>query len=76
MAGSLAHITGDHGEFTLDLIENLGDAAEALEECFYIIQHLGTREQISAACKALRYPDPYEPDPYADEDEDEEGRTP
>lgn len=41
MAGSLAHITDDSdGSFRVDLIENLGDAYEALEECHQIIAYL------------------------------------
>lgn len=38
MAGSLAHIVTDDGEFTMDLIENLGDAHEALEECLAVVK--------------------------------------
>ena len=62
MAGSLAHITDDDGSFTMDLIENLGDAHEALEECFNIIQHItgGDETIISMACEELNYPDPYD----------------
>lgn len=37
MAGSFAHIVDDNGAFTMDNIEHLGDAHEALEECFDII---------------------------------------
>lgn len=40
MAGSLKHITDADGNFTMDLIENLGDAHEALEECFNKIREL------------------------------------
>ena len=45
----------------MDLIENLGDAHEALEECFHIIQVLAGKdcEVISAVCKNHGYPDPY-----------------
>ena len=61
MAGSLSHITSGNGEFQMDLIENLGDAHEALEECFHIIQVLAGKdcEVISAVCKNHGYPDPY-----------------
>lgn len=48
MAGSYRHITNDNNEFTgIDLIENLGDAHGALEECYEIIQILakGKREK-------------------------------
>ncbi len=40
MAGSYKHIVGPNGEFTMDLIDNMGDAREALEECFAYIQRL------------------------------------
>lgn len=40
MAGSLNHIVEDDGSFTMEFIENLGDAREALEECFEIIEYL------------------------------------
>ena len=37
MAGSYKMLVDEDGRFTMDLIENLGDAAEALEECVTII---------------------------------------
>lgn len=37
MAGSLNHIVAEDGSFTMDLIESMGDAHEALEECHAII---------------------------------------
>jgi len=40
MAGSINHITDENGKFTMKYIENLGDAHEALEECFNEIQRL------------------------------------
>lgn len=41
MAGSFGHITDDAGQFIgIALIENLGDAYEALEECFGMIHVL------------------------------------
>lgn len=40
MAGSLNHITAEDGSFTMDTIENLGDAWEALQECHQIIAWL------------------------------------
>ena len=40
MAGSLNHIVAEDGSFSFDLIENLGDAYEALEECHQIIAFL------------------------------------
>jgi hypothetical protein len=58
MAGSLSHIVGDDGCFTMDLIENLGDAHEALEECFSIIRYMsgGDHRLIEDACRDLGYP--------------------
>lgn len=41
MAGSYRHITNRDGSFRgIDLIDNLGDAHEALEECYFMIAHL------------------------------------
>ncbi len=62
MAGSLSHIVGRDGRFRMDLIENMGDAHEALEECYDIIFDLsgGDTGIISAACRRLRFPDPWE----------------
>ena len=37
MAGSFRHLVAEDGSFTMDLIENLGDANEALEECYDMI---------------------------------------
>jgi hypothetical protein len=38
MAGSWGHITDDQGRFTgADLIDNLGDAYEALAECYGMV---------------------------------------
>ena len=62
MAGSFRHIVDrDNGNFTMDLIENLGDAEEALEECFQIITKLsdGDRKKVSSICRDLSFPDPY-----------------
>lgn len=52
MAGSFHHIINEHLEFCgTDLIDNLGDAAEALEECYDMIMYLtkGKRERIHKA---------------------------
>jgi len=38
MAGSLEHITDEDGNFTMGCIDNMGDASEALEECFERMQ--------------------------------------
>jgi hypothetical protein len=41
MSGSFGHIVDDiTGEFRFDLIEHMGEAHEALEECYYIIKEL------------------------------------
>ena len=41
MAGSYRHITNDDGSFRdIELIDNLGDASEALLECWEMIQYL------------------------------------
>jgi len=40
MAGSYDHICADGGSFTMDLIDNMGDAYEALEDCHGIIAQL------------------------------------
>lgn len=52
MAGSYGHITDDAGRFIgTDGIDNLGDAYEALEECYGMIQFLsgGTKGIIEEA---------------------------
>jgi len=61
MAGSLSHLVGIDGRFTMDLIENLGDAHEALEECFVLIFELagGDSDRVSAACRKHGFPDPW-----------------
>lgn len=45
----------------MDGIENLGDAHEALDECFTLILELsdGDMVKVSAACKKHRFPDPF-----------------
>jgi len=40
MAGSYEHLLGKTGKFTMDNIENLGDAHEALQHCYFIIKFL------------------------------------
>jgi hypothetical protein len=61
MAGSFSHIIADDGRFTMDLIENLGDAYEALEECFTIIYELsgGDHTKVADACRKYNFPDPW-----------------
>lgn len=62
MAGSFNHIVDDDGTFTMDCIDNMGDAHEALEECFGLIYHLadGDSAKISRACKEIGIPDPWD----------------
>ena len=57
MAGSLRHVVGGDGRFTMGSIKNMGDAHEALEECFHIIRNLGDRERINCVCRRLNYPE-------------------
>lgn len=68
MAGSLNHIVGSDGRFRMDLIENLGDAHEALEECYALIHLLsgGNTQKVRDACNALDFPDPWE-DEFGDD---------
>lgn len=40
MAGSFNHIVDDDGSFKMTTIENMGDAHEALEECYAIVSYL------------------------------------
>lgn len=56
MAGSFNHVVADNGTFTMGSIENLGDAHEALEECFGIIFFLtnGDKDRINAAAIKAR----------------------
>jgi len=58
MAGSLSHIVAHDGTFRMGLIENLGDAHEALDECFKIIMELtgGDKEKVNEVCRRLRLP--------------------
>ncbi len=60
MAGSLSHIVDDEtGAFRMDLIENLGDAHEALEECYLLIKSMsgGIKEAVNKHCRDLGFPD-------------------
>ena len=58
MAGSLSHVVGEDGRFRMGLIENLGDAHEALHECFEIIRVLtgGDKDAVNAVCDELSFP--------------------
>ena len=62
MAGSFNHIVSNDGKFTMGHIENLGDAYEALEECFILIYKLsgGDSSRISEVCKECGFPDPWD----------------
>ena len=56
MAGSWGHIVADDGRFRgTELIENLGDAYEALEECYGIVMVLSGGDQEQIADAARRY---------------------
>ena len=46
MAGSYLHLVNRDGSFdeSISTIENLGDAQEALEECYYMIQWLAKED--------------------------------
>ena len=68
MAGSLNHIVGSDGRFRMDCIDNLGDASEALEECYSLIYELsgGDTGRVSVACRKYGFPDPWE-DRYHDD---------
>lgn len=62
MAGSLSHIIAEDGSFTMNLIENMGDAHEALEECHQIIAALIDRSgdglALARACRRVNAPVP------------------
>ena len=46
MAGSYKHLIDKSGNFTFDLIDNMGDAHEACEECYYLIRKLNREHKI------------------------------
>ena len=58
MAGSLNHIVGPDGRFSIEGIENLGDAHEALDECCKIIRALtgGKKEDVNRVLDQLNFP--------------------
>lgn len=63
MAGSLNHIIADDGSFDMELIENMGDAHEALGECHqFIAALLSMLNEPQAALfelsEAMAYPAP------------------
>lgn len=62
MAGSLSHITDEDGRFRMDLIENLGDAHEALVECHQLLAAFARRwggdRLIMDECRSMGFPTP------------------
>ena len=58
MAGSLNHIVGNDGKFSMKTVENMGDAYEALEECFHIIHYItgGEANVVNKYLDELGYP--------------------
>ena len=66
MAGSYRHCN-DRGKFDFKLIENLGDAFEACEQMYWMIDYLagGDRKKIKEAENAW-----YNPRPEQDREED------
>lgn len=59
MAGSLNHVVDDvTGQFKMTSIENLGDAYEALDECFKIIVALsgGQKFVLNPILKSFKFP--------------------
>ncbi len=60
MAGSLGHVVDDKtGKFTMNMIENMGDAHETLHECFEIIRVLtaGEKKVVNEACRVKNFPE-------------------
>ena len=50
MAGSFNHLVGDDGMYRgTDLLDDMGDAGEALDECFFIIRSTLNDAQIEEA---------------------------
>ena len=59
MAGSLHHLMDDAtGAFTMDYLDDMGDAEEALEECWEIIRVLtdGRMKDVNRCCALLKFP--------------------
>ena len=60
MAGSLRHIVdSDTGKFTMDCLDHMGDAREALSECFHLIIAMtgGDMDEVNEYCRALCFPE-------------------
>ncbi|MBW2097160.1 MAG: hypothetical protein JRI80_20080 [Deltaproteobacteria bacterium] len=55
MAGSYEHLVGNDGSFDMSTIENLGDAHEALEECFALINELVDGDIAKLEIAEMRY---------------------
>jgi hypothetical protein len=56
MAGSYRHIVDENNNFRgLELIDDLGDAYEALEECWHIINILSEGDKSKIAAAHLEY---------------------
>ena len=56
MAGSYSHITSKSGKFIgTSLLDNMGDAYEALQECFGMIQVLANFDQECIVDAEQRY---------------------
>lgn len=57
MAGSWNHINTEGNEFYgVCLLDHLGDAYEALEECWFIIRYTLTEAQVQEILDGLYYP--------------------
>lgn len=56
MAGSYRHITDENNKFKgIELINDLGDAYEALEECWHIIDILSKSDKQKISDAHLQY---------------------
>jgi len=55
MAGSLSHLVDEHGAFRFGLIENMGDAHEACEECFDIIALLVCEVEVAVGASGMPF---------------------
>ena len=57
MAGSLNSIIGDDGHFTMEDINNLEDAEQALHQCFEIIRLLtgGNKDVVNRYCSLREF---------------------
>jgi len=62
MAGSFNHLVGIDDKFTADMLDNMGDAIEALEECWKIIFELADDDKqiIGEVCDKFDFVNPWE----------------